>query len=142
MSNDDVLRTINSLQRRILDLENDRDSMHKKIYNIELEICDYKMPIHDWFEKVKQTGLFMASEEKGDAIAQVIKDVNTYFYKNHYQELVTEDLYQIILKMYTKHMDNARQQRALPFDPHVVQYFIRNLRDIDPKLFRQYGIYR
>ena len=142
MSSYDLSEIIKSIQTRISNLEMDRDSMHQRIYNIELETFNYNMPLQDWFQKAKKTAWFITSERKGEDISKVIKDVNTYLSKNSYEELVTEDLYQIILELYNVFMDHARQQRTFPFAPHVAQYFIHNLREIDPKFFRKYRIYR
>ena len=121
----------------------DRDSMHQRIYNIEFETFNYNMPLQDWFQKGKKHCLvYNFWAKKGEDISKVIKDVNTYLSKNSYEELVTEDLYQIILELYNAFMDHARQQRTFPFASPVAQYFIHNLREIDPKLFRKYRIYR
>ena len=142
MSSYDLSEIIKSIQTRISNLEMNRDSMHQRIYNIELETFNYNMPLKDWFQKAENTAWFMLSEKKGEDISKVIKDVNTYLSKNSYEELVTEDLYLIILELYNVFMDNARRNRALPFASPVAQYFIKNLRDINPRFFSQYGIHR
>ena len=142
MSSYDLSEIIKSIQTRISNLEMDRDSMHQRIYNIELETFNYNMPLQDWFQKAENTAWFIISERKGEDISKVIKDVNTYLSKNSYEELVTEDLYQIILELYNVFMENARQNRVLPFASPVAQYFIHNLREINPIFFSRHGIHR